>query len=563
MKKLLFIPLVALVILGLVLGSCGTPASTPTTTTPPTTTKPPTTTTAPPTTTAAPTTTAPPTTTAARPAPYGTITNLSASFAYENWDPNQYGMWSYYVFETVVRQTEDYSFEGAIVDSWDISEDGCTWTFHLHPGNYFTNGDPVTAEDLKYSVDHFGATTSRSAWSLYLRYNLASSTVIDPLTYEYVTNHPESTLLACFANTAVLNKAEIERVGEDEYFYHHPVGSGPWKLVEHISQTSVKFEANTDYWRTDEIPYYQYYVELCVPELATRIAMFRTGESDMLALDDYTRMKALEAEGFATMRNGINGTDSMAFQGTWFPEAGPTGDIRIRQAMSYALNRPEICDTWYAGYATPGGQFFMPEGVFGWTDALQADPYNPTLAASLIEEAGYPDAFADPVIVVYCTSTDQDRLLYYIGYWEAVGLQVDLKVVDVTTYWGWLFHFFAGRIQETDENVGWIWFWKSWGYPNSVYHSANMYTSQGIHGTGNDPTADAMYAVITQQKDYETAWEKMAAFQAYVKGLYINIGVVEYQNLALYNPRTVGAAIGRGAFAGGFEAVGFMPHPTS
>jgi len=149
-------------------------------------------------------------------------------------------------------------------------------------------------------------------------------------------------------------------------------------------------------------------------------------------------------------------------------------------------------------------------------------------------------------------------LLYYISYWEAVGLQVDVKIVDTTTYWSYLFK----RVEATDENVGWIWFWKSWSYVNSTYHCANMYTSGGVHGTANDPTADAMYAEVTHQKDYMTAWDKMATFQVYVKDLYVNVGVVEYQNLVLYNPATVGKAVGRGAFTGGWEAIAFIPHSS-
>jgi peptide/nickel transport system substrate-binding protein len=546
MKKWLAIPLVLLLVFIIILGSCG--KSTPTTTT----SKPPaTTTTAPPT----QTTSAPPTTTE-KPAPYGTITNLSAAFAYETFDPNQISTWAGLVYEALVRTNEDNTFSGGVVDGWDISEDGCTWTFHVHPGNTFSNGDPVTAADLKYSIDRFGLPDSRSAWSRYLSYNLVDSIVVDDLTYQYVTGHPESTLLASFGATSILDKAEIDRVGEEAYFAN-PIGSGPWKFVELVSQTSVKFEANTNYWRTDEIPRYQYYVELCVPELATRINMFKTGESDMLGLDDLTRMKALEDEGFATRSNGINGTDSFAFQGTWFLEAGPTHEINIRKAMSYALNRQEICDTWYAGYAVPGGQFFMPRGVFGWTDELQADPYDPDLARALIAGTGYPDAFADPVITVYCDSSSQDRLLYYAGYWQDVGLQIEVKVVDITTYWSYLFK----RVEATDENVGWIWFWKSWGYVNSVYHSANMYTSKGIHGTANDPIADEMYAEITNQKDYMTAWEKMAEFQVYVKSLYINVGVVEYQNVALYNPETLGVISDR-SWAGGYEVLNFIEHPA-
>jgi ABC-type transport system substrate-binding protein len=566
MKKVLFISLAILISVIMIFSSCGEPEETtqptatqPTSTQPtstqPTSTQP--TSTQP--TSTQPTSTTPPITTTERPEPYGTITNVISDFGYEAMDPNVLGanVWIYTFYDTLLRTTEDLNFEGGVVDSWTISDDGTVWTFKVHEGIKFHNGDPLTAADIKFSVDRYGELTSGSAWSRYLSttYNKVDSRVVDDYTFEYITEHPEATLLPAFSATCILPKDYFESVGAEEFF-KHPIGSGPWKFVELVSKTSFKLEANTEYWRPDEIPYYQYYIELSVPEQSTRINMLRTGECDTATGIDYDRIPGLKDEGFATEVVGINGTDSLAFQGTFFPNAGPTGDIRIRQAMSYALNRQEIADTWYQGFAKPGGQFFEPTGVFGWTDELVADPYNPELAMDLLEEAGYPENFADPVIHIYGTAAGQDKLLLFIGYWEAVGLQIQLEVVDLTVYYSYLFHNFAGRIEEGDANVGWIFNWASYSYPNSVYHCANMYTSQGVHGTGNDPVADEMYAAVTNQKDYAIADEKFAEFQLYVKSLYINVGVVEYESLVIYNPDTLGTWSGRnwdaiyGALAG-------------
>jgi peptide/nickel transport system substrate-binding protein len=490
--------------------------------------------------------------------PYGTLTDVAATFGYDNFDPNLVSSWSGLIFQTLMRTTEAGDFEGDVLSGWDLSADGKTWTFHLLPNNKFTNGDPVNAAAVKYSIERF-AESARSAWSPYLReaYNRVAVNVVDDLTVEYVTAHAEPTLVASFSATSIVNKAAIDQIGEDAYFAN-PSGSGPWKLVGYAAGTSVKFEANTGYCRANEVPHFQYYQQFLVPELATRISMFKTGQADVLGLDDYARLRELANEGWATRSGGINGTDSFSFQATWLPEAGATYDIRIRQAMSYALNRQEICDTWYSGYAIPGGSFFMPTGVFGWTDELAPDPYDPDHARALIAEAGYPDAFTNPVITVFCQAADKDRLLYYSSYWTAVGLQININVMSTSAYWGYLFK----RPAATDVNVGWIWFWKSWGYVNSVYHSANMYTSTGVHGTANDPTADAMYQVITQQKDYATAWEKMSEFQVYVKSLYVNVGVVEYQNIVLYNQHTLGSWNGRN-WEGGYMGYAGITHPVA
>ena len=542
MRKWFAIPIVLILVLITLFSGCG--SNTSTTAAPQTTTSQPTTSASTTTTSAPGTTTSTPTTTASQPvkpaAPTGTINGAVASFGYDTFDPSLVTNWGALLYQFMFRLTQDINFEGDVLKSYDISADGNTWTFHLVPNNKFTNGDPVTAADVKFSIERF-AQSKRSPWSPYLRdtYNFVSMKIVDDLTLQYVTAHPESTLLAVFSSVAILNKAEIDKVGEEAYF-KKPVASGPWKLVEYASNDHVKFEVNTGYCRPNEVPQFQFYNELNVPELATRISMFKTGQIDYLYLDDYARMKELQNSGYPVQKFGINGTDSFAYQWSWLPEAGPVHNINIRKAMSLALNRQEICDTWYSGYAIPGGRFFMPTGIFGWSAGLAPEQYDPAMAKKLILEAGYPNTFANPVITIFCDAAAQDRILYYMSYWQAVGLQVKLVVQELATYYSYL-----GFGPPPSDNKGWIWFWKSSSYPNSVYHSANMYTSKGVHKTTNDPTADQLYALITTQKDYATAWQKMEEFQIYCKSLYTNVGVVEFENRFVYSPKTFGAFNGR------------------
>jgi len=540
MKKWFLVPLFLLLAAVMVVTSCGGDETTPATTSPsPTTTEP---------TTTEPTTTEP--TTPEPIVPTGTLTAVTSDFGFESTDPIFFeSLWGWSWSDSLLRWDENNNFIPGVADSWDFDEATATWTFYIHEGIKFHNGEDLTAEDVKFSVDRFGADepwVSFNPWSQFISYayNKTDSIVVDDYTYQFVAAYPEACQQVVFAWTRILPKDYFEEVGQDG-FRAFPIGSGPWKFVELIPKTSITLEANTEYWREDEIPYYEYYVELMVPEQATRVNMLRTGECDIALGIDYDRIEELTGDGFATINAGVAGTSSLSFQGTWFPNAGPTGDIRIRQAMSYALNRQEIADTWYAGFAKPGGQFYMVEGAFGWTDELTPDPYDPDLAMQLMEDAGYPDAFDDPIIHTYTTAAGQDYHLLLHSYWEAIGLQTSLEIVDSTISTAYIFHNFVGRIEETDDNVGWIFDWTYNSYFNSTYHCANMYTSKGIHSTGNDPTADDMYAAVTHTADINVADAAFAAFQLYVKTLYINIGVVEYEILTLYNPNTVGDWAGR------------------
>ncbi len=402
---------------------------------------------------------------------------------------------------------------------------------------------------LNFRFDRFGDdTVSLNPWSRYIAfdYNKKSSAVIDDYTFQFVSDHPEPAQAIVFAWTRILDSKYFNSVGQDA-FRKAPMGSGPWMFKELVTKQKFTMEANTNYWRPDEIPHYQYYTELMVPEQATRIAMLKSNEVDIALGIDYSNLPDLQNSGFQVLTmGGPPGTSSIGIQGTWLPGAGPTADIRVRQAMSYALNRQEIVDTWYEGYGDPtAGQFYMYPGCFGWGDNLQNDPYDPEKAKALLAEAGYPKNFPDPTIHMYTTAAGQNYDLLLIGYWQAVGMQVKLEIVDSTVYVAYVFHNFVGRMQAGDKNVGWCFDWTYQSFFNSTYHSANMYTTHGVHNCGNDPTADAMYNKAALDTDPTQAAADFNAFQAYVKTLYVNIGVCTFSQLLVQNPKTIGAWTGR------------------
>jgi len=526
MKKWLAIPLVLIIALVMIVGSCGGEEKT---TAPPVTT----TTTAP--TTAAPTTAAPTTAAPTVAAPTGTISVAETDYGWESTDPVYYESFiGWAIYDSLLA----FDNEGVIVpwvaESFSQSDDGLTWTFNIRKDIKWHDGTPLTAADVKFSVDRFGdMSLSTNPWSWYISeaYNKKDSIVVSDYVYQFVSDHPEPAQSIVFAWTRILPKAYYEKLGMDEY-RKAPMGSGPWKFVELIPETSYKLEANTDYWGV--VPTYQYFQSYQVPEEATRIAMFKRGEVDMVIGLNYDRLKELIDDGYKTVELGFPGLSNFTFQGTWLKSAGPTGDIRVRQAMSYSLNRQEICDTWYQGFAVPGGQFYMHPGGYGWTDALKADPYDPDKAIALLAAAGYPDAFADPTIHFYTTAPGQDWVLMLIGYWQEVGLDVQVEVVDATVNGAYFFSF--TRLQEGAPNAGWLFGWNFGSYFNSTYHCSNMYGSWGVHNSGNDPTADYLYKKATSELDPVKALTAYQEFQVYAKSMYVNVGIAQVLPLVIVGP---------------------------
>jgi len=322
----------------------------------------------------------------------------------------------------------------------------------------------------------------------------------DDYTFIFVTKTPELALSTSFAATYILPKKYFESIGQ-EAFRVTPMGSGPWKFVEHIPETSWKCEANTSYWDPSLIPAFQYYEETQIPEMATQVAMFKNGEID-IPVGITTDMRVeLENQGYRHQWIGLSSPVVLNIQGTWFKnKTFATQDIRIRKAMSYAINRQELCDTYYRGTAVPGGKFaLMPGGKGAAADIIAPDPYDPTQAKALMAEANYPAAFQDPVIHLYTTAgAGLDFMQAIQGYWDAVGFQTKIEVVEATV---WLAYFFnPAGMTEDSPNIGWIWSWTGGAF-DSTYMQRNLLTSYGVHNMCHLPEVDALWDKFIVETD--------------------------------------------------------------
>jgi peptide/nickel transport system substrate-binding protein len=169
----------------------------------------------------------------------------------ESLDPiNVESTFGWMFYDALLRWDESGNIIPGVADSWSL--DGTTWTFKIHQGIKFWNGDPLTANDVKFSVDRFSdLDQSTNPWSLYLSkgYNQVETKVIDEYTFQFIADHPEPAQIIIFAWVRILPKNYFESVGQDE-FRKQPMGSGPWMFKELVSKTRFSLEANTNYWKT-------------------------------------------------------------------------------------------------------------------------------------------------------------------------------------------------------------------------------------------------------------------------------------------------------------------------
>jgi peptide/nickel transport system substrate-binding protein len=470
----------------------------------------------------------------------GTLRYANADFGGESMDPiNIESLWGWTMYDSLLTFDPQGNVIGNVAESYNLSSDGLTWTFNIRKGIKFHNGDPLTAADVAWTLQRFGSKESTNPWSPYILKNNESITAKDDFTVIYKAQKPEWALKVPFAWTRILPKAYFEKVGQDG-FRAAPIGSGPYKFSKWTPKTSMEFDANTEYWGQYK-PQWAKIVETLVPEEATRVAQLERGEVDIIGALSFDRLTELKSKNYRLQEVGLPTGANISFPGT-FMTKGPTSDIRVRQAMSYAINRQEIIDSFYKGFGKPGGWWFFGEQTWGWDSSFKPDPFDPDKAKQLLSDAGYPGKFNPQQIQLYTTAVAADLMQILQGYWQAVGVDVNINVVDTPVYNGLIF---VRAKDPSEKQVGIVWPWIGSIFFNNVYHSANMFTSTGVHTTSNDTKADAMYAAATAELDDAKAkklWQDLMHY-AYNE-MWINVGLVNVPTYFVVGPN-VGAFTGR------------------
>jgi len=223
--------------------------------------------------------------------PEGTLTVAVATFGNERWLPQLYPGAEDVVLKPMLenllnRDLKSGELSPMLAERWEALEGGKAWRFYLRKGVRFHNGQEMTAEDVKFTFTAIAK--DGSANSLGPEFRLITSMDIeDPYTITFRFAKPfvafgNKVTQGLFASVAFIqSKAYIESAGE-EVAERHPVGTGPWKFVEHVRGDRIVYEAVENHWRAT--PHFKRLVFLKVPEPATRMAMLRAGSADVIEI---------------------------------------------------------------------------------------------------------------------------------------------------------------------------------------------------------------------------------------------------------------------------------------
>ncbi len=391
----------------------------------------------------------------------------------------------------------DYLFRGdptgkkgtGVAERWEMATDGLSWTVFVRKGVKFHNGDDLTAKDVKFSLDRYGVDDTFYA---FVKNAQERVEVVDDYTVRVFTKGPQPYywLFASFEDTQqgmVMPKGYFEKVGKDR-FKLSPVGTGPFRFVRHVGGDLVEYEAQTQHYR--QVSAFKKLITILVPEETTRVAMLKTGQLDIIDIGIESAAE-LEASGFrAGSLSGVH--PGVNFYGSYDPRAKgmPTSDVRVRQALSLAINREEIGKNFFFGKL----QSPLPPSMrqnqadidlpFWRTEAAKVFRYDVEEAKRLLKEAGYANGFTFKLYTFPDSEAPYLPKLAEIiqAYWAKIGVKAEVIPVDKGTYQGWTQRTTPGS-GSNDIIVGQAATNAPGGGTNAIRNLANTYAHDGPHKT--------------------------------------------------------------------------------
>ncbi|MBW3099063.1 ABC transporter substrate-binding protein [Pseudohoeflea coraliihabitans] len=285
------------------------------------------------------------------------------------------------VFEGLTRFTADGEVVPALAESWDISEDGLTYTFHLRDGVTFHDGSSFDAEDVKFSIDRARAEDSTNAQKA-LFADIQSVEAVDAQTVKITLSQPNGLFLfnMAWGDAVIVAPETADTLATD------PVGTGPFAFATWTKGDSVALEKYAEYW--GEAPRLDKVTFKFIPDPTAAFAAVMAGDVD--AYPNFPAPENLEQfkadPRFTVIVGSTEGETILAMNN----KKAPLDDIKIRQAISHAIDRQAIIDGALFGYGTPIGTHFAPHNP-DYVDLTGQSAHDPEMARKLLDEAGVSD----------------------------------------------------------------------------------------------------------------------------------------------------------------------------
>jgi len=370
------------------------------------------------------------------------------------------------IFSGLVTLNQDLEVVPDIADSWELSEDGTTYAFHLRDDVRFHDGKTVTAQDFKYSIERAcDPATGSVVADTYLgdivgchdklrgRADEVSGVVVDDHTLRITIDSPKAYFLAklTYPTAFVVDQENVE--GPLQPWTDSPNGSGPFRLAEYDLGLRIVLERNEEYYGTPKPALERVNFILA---LASAMTMYETGELDAVPVDLTDIERVLDPANPLNKELSITMPMLSIYYIGFNVEQPPFDDQKVRQAFNYAIDKDKYVEVvWKKMQLKAEG--ILPPGMPGYNENLQGYPYDPEKARQLIAESRYGDVSNLPEITLNVSggggaAARQVSALVEM-YKQNLGVDIAIQQTDWATY---LWDLRAHRYQMFGLTAGWI-----------------------------------------------------------------------------------------------------------
>ena len=334
------------------------------------------------------------------------------------------------VYDGLVKPDTAGNLVPTVASDYTISPDGATYSFELREGVTFHDGTPVTAEDVRYSIERYrDSTTGGSLVSAFAGVDHVD--IVDATHVDVVLKTPDTDFLAYFA--IAVTPAAIADLDAT------PVGCGPYQFVSRSPLENVVLRKFDDYWDAEgaaHIPNVTFKVITNTDSIGMELA---GGSIDLFYRTPETQVSQLSSDQFTVYEGGMNLVQALYLNNA----VEPFNDLRVRQALCYAIDKQAVIDLAFDGYGIPLGTSMFPSFAKYYDDTLtDYYPYDPAKARELLAEAGYPDGFEMDITVPSNYQPHVDTAQVIVEQLKEIGVKATIVPVEWET---WLSEVYSKR----------------------------------------------------------------------------------------------------------------------
>ena len=466
-------------------------------------------------------------------APEGTLTwGLHVTLATKWLDPSDTEafinpfMVLYAVHDALVKPMPAGENTPSLAESWTVSKDGLVYEFVLRKNAKFHNGDPVTADDVKFSFERY-----KGAAAKLLKDRVRDVEIVDAGRVRFHLREVWPDFMTFYGTSAtgaawIVPRKYVEKVGDDG-FKKAPIGAGPYRVVSFNPGVDLVMEAFEGYWR--KVPSVKRLVFRSMPDETTRAAALKAGDVDIAyLLSGPTAQEVKRTPGLRLAAAMPPGVTFLDLPEQWDPKS-PWHDKRVRLAAGHALDRDALNQAETLGLSRPTGGL-IPR-VLDFARAYEPPAYDPARARKLLAEAGYPNGFDAGDLTPFPPYFSLAEAIG--GYLQAVGIRTRLRTMERAAFLtAWREHKIRGVIMGLGAPAG-----------NAATRIEVYVTKGGIYSSGEVPEIEALFQRQARELDRKKREGMLHQIQQIMQDRAMYVPIYELAFLWGVGPRVEEACV--------------------